>query len=194
MKKTIALMMLLTLLLCACGAQTAPTQAAPVAPPDEMREAAASAAPTEAPAEPTPASAPAPTTRPADAAPETPKPAVSAAPTEAPAEPTPVSTAAVPVTAAPTELPAPTDAPVPATEPPATEAPAETAAPADLKSIANSYVNQSVGALYAAIGYPVSSDYAPSCLGPGEDGNLYYEGFTVYTYRENGVEKIRIVE
>ena len=36
--------------------------------------------------------------------------------------------------------------------------------------------------------------YTEGCLGPGEDGNLYYEGFTVYTYRENGVEKIRIVE
>ena len=33
--------------------------------------------------------------------------------------------------------------------------------------------------LIAAIGEPLSSDYAPSCLGEGEDGNLYYDGFTV---------------
>ena len=37
----------------------------------------------------------------------------------------------------------------------------------------------------AAIGAPESSDYAPSCLGPGEDVNLYYDGFTVYTYRDS---------
>jgi hypothetical protein len=48
--------------------------------------------------------------------------------------------------------------------------------------------------LYAAIGSPVSSDYAPSCLGDGDDGNLYYEGFTVYTYRENGEETVTYVE
>ena len=41
---------------------------------------------------------------------------------------------------------------------------------------------------------PEYSDYAQSCLGTGEDGNLYYDGFTVYTYREGDVETIRIVE
>ena len=48
--------------------------------------------------------------------------------------------------------------------------------------------------LIAAIGEPESSDYAPSCLGEGEDGNLYYDGFTVYTYRENGTETVVYVE
>jgi len=48
--------------------------------------------------------------------------------------------------------------------------------------------------LYKAIGYPESNDYATSCLGPGQDGNLYYDGFTVYTYRENGTETVRHVE
>ena len=50
--------------------------------------------------------------------------------------------------------------------------------------------------LIALIGEPQSSDYAPSCLNPGvgEDGNLYYEGFTVYTYKEDGVEEVVDVE
>ena len=52
------------------------------------------------------------------------------------------------------------------------------------------YIGSSVGALYAAIGYPNGSEYAQSCIGAGEDGILYYSGFTVYTYRENGVETV----
>ena len=49
--------------------------------------------------------------------------------------------------------------------------------------------------LIAAIGEPLSSDYAPSCLGEGEDGNLYYDGFTVYTYRDtSGAETVNYVE
>lgn len=49
--------------------------------------------------------------------------------------------------------------------------------------------------LIAAIGEPLSSDYAPSCLGEGEDGNLYYDGFTVYTYRDtDGQETVNYVE
>ena len=35
---------------------------------------------------------------------------------------------------------------------------------------------------------PSGSSYAPSCLGPGEDGELYYDGFTVATYREGDKE------
>ena len=61
-------------------------------------------------------------------------------------------------------------------------------------ALAQSYIGQSTTALYAAIGYPVYSDYAPSCIGPGEDGNLYYDGFTVYTYREDGQEEVTYVE
>lgn len=51
-----------------------------------------------------------------------------------------------------------------------------------------------VSELYAAVGQPNSSDYAPSCIGDGEDGNLYYDGFTVYTYREGGSESVEYVE
>lgn len=62
------------------------------------------------------------------------------------------------------------------------------------KELAESCIEKTVEDLYELIGEPQSSDYAPSCLGPGEDGNLYYEGFTVYTYRENGTETVRVVE
>lgn len=62
------------------------------------------------------------------------------------------------------------------------------------KATAAGYVGSDVSALYAAVGRPASSDYAPSCLGSGEDGNLYYDGFTVYTYRENGSETVQYVE
>ena len=41
-----------------------------------------------------------------------------------------------------------------------------------------------VSELYDAIGEPESEDSAPSCMGEGEDVNLYYDGFTVYTYKE----------
>lgn len=66
--------------------------------------------------------------------------------------------------------------------------------PTDPKALANSCLEKSVDDLYALIGQPQSSDYAPSCLGPGEDGMLYYDGFIVYTYRENGVETVDYVE
>ena len=42
-------------------------------------------------------------------------------------------------------------------------------------------------------GGPLSSSYASSCMGEGEDGILSYNGFTVYTYRENGVETIQSI-
>ena len=58
---------------------------------------------------------------------------------------------------------------------------------------ARAYIGQSASSLIAALGSPISSSYAPSCLGPGEDGELTYSGFTVYTYRENGVETVEDV-
>lgn len=47
---------------------------------------------------------------------------------------------------------------------------------------------EDVSALYDLIGEPLDSSYIPSCLGPGDDGELYYEGFTVATYREGEKE------
>lgn len=63
-------------------------------------------------------------------------------------------------------------------------------------SIAEGFIGKSVEELYQAIGEPESADYAPSCLNPGvgEDGNLYYDGFVVYTYREGDTETIEYVE
>ena len=55
---------------------------------------------------------------------------------------------------------------------------------------AGHFIGQSVSSLIAAIGQPLSWDYAPSCLGSGEDGELIYNGFTVYTYREGGSETV----
>ena len=44
--------------------------------------------------------------------------------------------------------------------------------------------------LIEALGEPLERNYAPSCLGGGEDGELVYEGFTVYTYREGDRETV----
>ncbi|NLC73488.1 MAG: hypothetical protein GX684_06970 [Ruminococcaceae bacterium] len=60
--------------------------------------------------------------------------------------------------------------------------------------IAKSYIGKPVSELYKAIGQPESSDYAPSCLGEGEDGNLYYDGFIVYTFKDKSGEKVHDVE
>ena len=68
--------------------------------------------------------------------------------------------------------------------------------PEEAKEAALACVGGTTADLYGRIGEPESSDYAPSCLGPGEDGNLYYDtyGFIVYTYRENGEETVRDVD
>lgn len=103
---------------------------------------------------------------------------------EATPTPTPSAAPAPEATASPTPEPTPTPTPEPAAEP---------TPQASLKEIAQKYVGSSVSSLYAAIGYPGGSDYAPSCLGHGEDGQLYYGGFTVATYREGGAESVRAV-
>lgn len=56
--------------------------------------------------------------------------------------------------------------------------------------IALSMIGENVSALYEAIGEPADSSYASSCMGKGEDGELYYDGFTVCTYLEDGVETV----
>lgn len=76
-----------------------------------------------------------------------------------------------------------------------TDAPTETTV-VDLKALAESCIDKPVEELYALIGQPDSSEYAPSCLNPGvgEDGNLFYEDFVVYTYREGDEETVTYVE
>ena len=77
---------------------------------------------------------------------------------------------------------------------------AETPAPAvsltaeEKLAIAKDYIDSPVEDLLAAIGDPEERDYAPSCMGSGDDGNLYYDGFTVYTYREGDSEVVIDVE
>lgn len=93
-----------------------------------------------------------------------------------------------------TEAPAPTAEPAPAI----TEAPAPTEEPAPAEKtaleLAQECVGKSVQELYALIGEPTGgSDYAPSCLGKGEDGRLYYDGFSVDTYREGDHEEVTVV-
>lgn len=109
-------------------------------------------------------------------------------PTEPPTEP-PTETPTEPPTEEPTEPPtqAPTEPP---TEPPAP--PMLTSA--EKKAIAMSMIGRQASELIAAIGSPNYSDYVPSCLVDGEDGMLYYDGFTVYTERTGGLEEITYVE
>ena len=61
------------------------------------------------------------------------------------------------------------------------------------KALAESMIGEEVSKLIEAIGEPDSADYASSCLGPGEDGELQYNGFTVYTYKEGDSEVIQNV-
>lgn len=105
------------------------------------------------------------------------------------ADPQPTETTTQPTT----QTEATTEAPTETT----TEAPTEETTEANsLKAQAESCIGKTVEELIALIGEPQSSDYAPSCLNPGvgEDGNLYYDGFTVYTYKEDGVEEVVDVE
>ena len=52
-------------------------------------------------------------------------------------------------------------------------------------------IDADVEDLYKAIGYPESKDYGPSCLGDYDlDGQLDYEGFSLFTLVQDGVETI----
>ena len=78
------------------------------------------------------------------------------------------------------------------------EEPAETEAPVSDRDTAIAEAVQKtlklkdrpVSELYDAIGEPESEDAAPSCMGKGEDVNLYYDGFTVYTYKEGNSQVV----
>ena len=49
-------------------------------------------------------------------------------------------------------------------------------------------------AAYSSLtGQPISSDYAPSCLIDGEDGELVYDGFIVYTEKGADYETVYAV-
>ena len=104
-------------------------------------------------------------------------------------EPAPTEAPAAPVE----ETPAPVSTEAPAvTEPEPTEEPAVEEEPS-IMELAESFAGGEAADMIAAIGEPISTDYAPSCLGSGEDGILEYADFLVYTYRENGSERVDTV-
>lgn len=91
--------------------------------------------------------------------------------------------------AEPSQAP-PSEGPWEASPTPSTSEPTD---PEALKELAMTFIDKSVEELIAAIGEPTGSDYAPSCLGDGEDGELFYDGFSVYTYREGDTETVQDV-
>ena len=108
------------------------------------------------------------------------EPAAESAAPSSKAEPAPAPAVSAPSEAAPAPAPAP--------------APAASVPAADPKQTALSYVGRSAAELAAAIGQPNSTEYASSCIGDGEDGIWYYDGFTVYTYRgTDGSERVEDV-
>lgn len=56
---------------------------------------------------------------------------------------------------------------------------------------AKTFINKPVSELYKAIGNPSNAAYLPSCIGNGEDGTLFYNGFTVTTYKEGDSEVVK---
>ena len=64
----------------------------------------------------------------------------------------------------------------------------------NMVELVRKYIDKPVEELFKVIGKPISSDYASSCLGSGEDGLLIYDGFVVYTYREGNSEVVYDVE
>ncbi|MBQ6272651.1 MAG: hypothetical protein IJK63_00330 [Oscillospiraceae bacterium] len=73
---------------------------------------------------------------------------------------------------------------------PAEEKPGEEPEIAARRELAREYLDRDAAELIEALGEPLERNYAPSCLGSGEDGELVYEGFTVYTYREGDRETV----
>lgn len=66
--------------------------------------------------------------------------------------------------------------------------------PEERLEAAQGLIGEDVSKLYDAIGEPDDSNYASSCIGDGEDGELYYDGFNVYTYRApDGAESVQDV-
>ena len=59
------------------------------------------------------------------------------------------------------------------------------------KKLAAYRQNSDFAGLKALIGEPKKAEYFDSCMGAGMDGILKYQGFIVYTYKENGKEIIQ---
>lgn len=53
------------------------------------------------------------------------------------------------------------------------------------------FIGKPTADLLDAIGQPNKISYSSSCLGDGQDGELYYDTFTVYVYRDtDGTETV----
>lgn len=123
------------------------------------------------------------------------EPAAPAAATEAPVTPA----AASPEAAAPeTPAPSPAEEGIRPALPDAGlheagEKPTEDPQIAARRELALRYLEKDAADLIEELGEPLERSYAPSCLGSGEDGELRYEGFTVYTYREGDRETVKDV-
>lgn len=120
---------------------------------------------------------------------ETPESAQTPAPETAPA----AAEQAAPEAASAPETQTPAESEEPA-EPEAEEAPAQAAPeaaeePGALET-ALSFVDQDAQLLLDALGEPQQKLYEASCSGPGDDGIWIYDGLTVFTYLENGVETV----
>ena len=115
---------------------------------------------------------------------ETPAPTAIPAATQAPA----VETKAPETTPAPEITPEPEATPEPEPENSEVE---------EMIALVTSLKGRPVEELYDAIGEPAGgSDYGPSCLVTGgQDGMLFYDGFTVYTLvQPDGTETVYDVE
>jgi hypothetical protein len=65
----------------------------------------------------------------------------------------------------------------------------------DKHAVAVSMVGQPITALEAKIGNALGSDHSPSCEVRGEnDGEYYFNGFSVITLSRKGVDYIKSVE
>lgn len=115
--------------------------------------------------------------------------AACGAPAEAPAAPAPTE---APAAAAP-EAPAPAEeTPAPAEAAEETPAGEETQDPAEIVARILEMQGQPVEDLIDWLGEPESREYSSSCLVEGgQDGQLCYDGFTVYTLvQPDGTETI----
>ena len=102
-------------------------------------------------------------------------------------------------------VPTPSAAPAPSAEPstaPTAVLPDEALKPdvpeaptakEEALQIAKSFEGKDLSELVAVLGEPLSSEYGPSCLGDGKDGELKYDGFIVYTTQKGSAETITLV-
>ncbi len=89
------------------------------------------------------------------------------------------------------EQPGPSDTP-PAEQTGTPPEPVETSYPTGQEGadVAKGLIGATVEELYAALGEPASAEYAAGCLTDGDEGTLYYEGFVVYTTRDDRGELV----